>query len=126
MVKAIPDAVLNSRAHASFTETLRQDHADDLREWQNQVEAWEQGRSEFCPYTMSEQSKLSRSISLSDSQGYTEVSIEKIKQQLADEEHERELAGNNTPASTAAGVISEGIDIEEAQCVYVSSLIVKA
>ncbi|KAL0056654.1 hypothetical protein AAF712_016740 [Marasmius tenuissimus] len=99
MVKIIPEAVVTARAFSAFTEALKEDHAEDLAAWEKLVTEWEQGQSRVCPYDVSEPT----------------ISMTKIRKDLAEEEHKRELAGQNTPSSTAAGTIIEGIEIEEAQ-----------
>lgn len=54
MVKAIPEAVVNARALSQFTESLREDHGNDLKQWEQQLLEWENGTSAFCPYDVPE------------------------------------------------------------------------
>ncbi|KAL0062253.1 hypothetical protein AAF712_010883 [Marasmius tenuissimus] len=105
LVKAIPEAIVTARAFSAFTDALKDDHVEDLAAWQKSVEEWEQGQSRFCPYDVSEPT----------------ISMTKIRKDLAEEEHKRELAGQNTPSSTAARMIIKGIEIEEAQRAFVAT-----
>ncbi|KAK1224922.1 hypothetical protein PQX77_012162 [Marasmius sp. AFHP31] len=105
LVKVIPEAVVTARAFSAFTEALMDDHAEDLATWQKLVVDWERDQSNFCPYNVPE----------------PKVSMAKIRKDLAEEEHRRELAGQNTPSSTAAGMLIEGIEIEQAQRALVAT-----
>ncbi|KAL0069538.1 hypothetical protein AAF712_003196 [Marasmius tenuissimus] len=99
MVKAIPEAVVNARAYCAFNEALREDHEKDILEWQKQVEDWETGRAKLCPYDVSE----------------CKLTIQQVKKDIANEDHSREISGQNSLGSTIGGLIIEGIEIEERQ-----------
>ncbi|KAG7085673.1 hypothetical protein E1B28_003218 [Marasmius oreades] len=99
MVKVIPEAMVNAWAYVAFTKALQIDHAEDVKLWQDQVLKWETNQSNFCPYNVNDDT----------------LTLAKVKKDLADEEHQRELDGANTLATTASGLIIEGLEIEELQ-----------
>ncbi|KAL0576148.1 hypothetical protein V5O48_005839 [Marasmius crinis-equi] len=100
MGKAIPEAVVNVRVFSAFTEALKVDHAADLKTWEEQVVRWEQGIEKFCPYEVKE----------------PKISLAKVKKKLADDEQRREEKGERSAMSE---LITEGVDIEEAQPMFV-------
>jgi hypothetical protein len=56
MTTAIPQAVIHHRVLATFTESLQAEHADQLVEWEIQVQKWELDHTMPCPYDLPEQS----------------------------------------------------------------------
>ncbi|KAK1216163.1 hypothetical protein PQX77_021216 [Marasmius sp. AFHP31] len=99
MVTAIPEAVVNAGAYAAFTDALKADYESEVSKWQEMVVQWEQGISEKCPYDVTE----------------PDITIAKVKKDLAEEDHKREMAGGSASLSTASSVIIEGLDIEDSQ-----------
>jgi hypothetical protein len=54
---AMPEAILHHRAFCAFTEGLREEHGDELIEWERQVQEWESDNSRPCPYDLPEESE---------------------------------------------------------------------
>ena len=54
---AMPEAILHHRAFCAFTEGLREEHGDELIEWERQVQEWESDNSQPCPYDLPEESE---------------------------------------------------------------------
>lgn len=52
---AIPQAVIHDRAFCAFTESMRLEHRDAVKEWETQVLEWEADPSKFCPYDLPEE-----------------------------------------------------------------------
>ena len=52
---AIPQAVIHDRAFRAFTESIRLEHHDAVKEWESQVVEWEADPSKFCPYDLLEE-----------------------------------------------------------------------
>ncbi|KAJ7660352.1 hypothetical protein DFH06DRAFT_988965 [Mycena polygramma] len=50
MVLAIPQAMIHSRAFHAFTDALRDEHEEQLQEWETTIRAWEGNKSETNPY----------------------------------------------------------------------------
>ncbi|KAK1215567.1 hypothetical protein PQX77_021830 [Marasmius sp. AFHP31] len=69
--------------------------------WLEQVVRWEQGAAVDCPY---------------DVPGET-ITLASVKKELAEEEHQREVAGENpsNSTSTLSGLIIKALEIEEVQ-----------
>lgn len=53
---AIPEAIVHHRAFSAFTESLQAEHAEQLVEWEGQVQSWEADRTLPCPYEITEES----------------------------------------------------------------------
>ena len=49
-MKAISESIINARAFAAINDVLKIQFGEHVREWEKQVEAWEQGLSKECPY----------------------------------------------------------------------------
>ncbi|KAK1223408.1 hypothetical protein PQX77_013717 [Marasmius sp. AFHP31] len=103
IVAAMPEAVINARAFSAFTEALKEDYEKEITEWQLLVVRWEQGLSDECPYNVTE----------------PDITVAKVKKALAEEDHQREIAGEGSTVSTASSVVIEGLDIEDSQYVDV-------
>ncbi|KAL0563357.1 hypothetical protein V5O48_018711, partial [Marasmius crinis-equi] len=103
MGRAIPEAVVNVRVFSAFSEALKVDHAADLKTWEEQVVRWEQGIDTFCPYEVRE----------------PEISLAKVKKKLADDEQRQEEKGERSAMSE---LITEGVEIEEAQRALMGAL----
>ncbi|KAL0563052.1 hypothetical protein V5O48_019026 [Marasmius crinis-equi] len=100
LVKAVPEAVVNARAYAAFTDALKDEHSNELRTWQEQVIKWEQGDPDAkCPYEVSDKV----------------ITLNRVKKDVAEEEYRREQAGENNAFTSLSAVIIEGVDIEESQ-----------
>ncbi|KAJ8090814.1 hypothetical protein PM082_024727 [Marasmius tenuissimus] len=96
MVKVLPEAVINARVFSAFNDALKDDHANDVAEWLDQVVRWEAGLDKFCPYEIKE----------------PEISVAKMKKVIAKEERRRAELGE---ASMKSNVILRGLEIEESQ-----------
>jgi hypothetical protein len=57
---AIPEAIVHHRALQAFTEGLRLQHGDVVDVWEEQVLAWEENQTNFCPYDLPEESACPR------------------------------------------------------------------
>ncbi|KAK1221816.1 hypothetical protein PQX77_015369 [Marasmius sp. AFHP31] len=99
IVAAMPEAVINARAYSAFTDALKEDYEKEIAEWQVLVVQWEQGLSNKCPYDVTE----------------PDITVAKVKKALAEEDHQREVAGEGSAVSTASNVVIEGLDIEDSQ-----------
>jgi hypothetical protein len=62
LLVAIPEAIIHHRAFTAFTESLQAENAEQLVEWEGQVQSWEADRTLPCPYEMPEESKSSTSV----------------------------------------------------------------
>ncbi|EEB92700.1 hypothetical protein MPER_08753, partial [Moniliophthora perniciosa FA553] len=96
LVKGISDLVIHERAFRALNDALAATHAKQVIGWNALVVQWEQGKSKECPYEMPE-------------------SIAQVKKSLADEDHSREKAGENTLGTTLSAMMVEGLEIEETQ-----------
>ncbi|KAJ8092812.1 hypothetical protein PM082_023641 [Marasmius tenuissimus] len=96
LVKALPEAVINTCVFSAFNEALKDEHASDVAVWLDQVVKWETGLDKFCPYKIKE----------------PEISVAKMKKVIADEERKRAELGE---ASMKSDVILRGLEIEESQ-----------
>jgi hypothetical protein len=58
---AIPQAIIHHRAFRAFNDGLRStpEYSLILMEWETQVQDWEAGRANFCPYDLPEESEWS-------------------------------------------------------------------
>ncbi|EEB91988.1 hypothetical protein MPER_09564 [Moniliophthora perniciosa FA553] len=72
-----------------------------IDEWEHQVLEWEKDRKKFCPYDRPERV----------------ITIAKVKKRLAEEDHKREIKGENAKQTTASVMIIEGLEIEDVQYV---------
>ncbi|KAF8885818.1 hypothetical protein BD779DRAFT_1673532 [Infundibulicybe gibba] len=96
----IPQAILHHRAFEVFTISLHGEHPEKLREWEQQVQAWEVDPSKPCPYDLPRE----------------DITMADIKQQLAEEEHQRVESGEkSTIELSPSQFIIEGLQIEEVQ-----------
>ncbi|KAL0563734.1 hypothetical protein V5O48_018330 [Marasmius crinis-equi] len=99
MVAAISEGVINTRVFSGFTDALKPDYEAEVSKWEEMVSRWEQGLSEECPYDVTE----------------PDITMSKVKKDMAEEDHRREMAGKSSPLQTASSVIIEGLDIEDSQ-----------
>ncbi|KAG6905794.1 hypothetical protein DXG01_000684 [Tephrocybe rancida] len=101
LVKAIPEAILHRDAFTAFTDGLRKEHLEDLKQWERMLIEWESDKTKPDPYLVEEDS----------------VTVSEIRRQLAEEEHERVQSGNISGSLdvTASGFIISGLSIEEDQ-----------
>ncbi|KAK7020596.1 hypothetical protein VNI00_017725 [Paramarasmius palmivorus] len=103
LVKAISESIINARAFAAINDVLKIQFGEHVREWEKQVEAWEQGLSKECPYDRPTAS----------------ISVSKVKKEMAEENEriQREKGQNEAVVvlANAAAMVIEGIEIEEAQ-----------
>jgi hypothetical protein len=53
---AISEAIIHHRAFTTFTESLQVEQAEQLAEWEAQVQSWEADRTLPCPYEIPEES----------------------------------------------------------------------
>jgi hypothetical protein len=124
---AIPEAVLHFRAYRAFTDGLREEHGDQLIEWERQVQEWETDNSRPCPYDLPEESESSISLYLLYlTMRFVEVTQAAVKKKLSEEEHEKAARGEgdlNTLEITASDFVIAGIDLEEQQYVHIIILL---
>lgn len=62
MALAIPQAILHRRAFSALTEGLREEHANQLVDWERMVREWTVDHSQPNPYEIPEDSKSLRCI----------------------------------------------------------------
>lgn len=65
MALAIPDAILHRRAFHSLTEGLREEHGEQLKEWDRMVREWTVDHSKPNPYDVPEDGTRSLGFLLS-------------------------------------------------------------
>ncbi|KAI3613006.1 hypothetical protein WG66_005266 [Moniliophthora roreri] len=99
LVKAIPDAIIQSRAFSAFDEGLRSRYDTKVDEWERQVSEWELDNKKLCPYDRPERV----------------ITISKVKKRLVEDDHKREVGEENTKQTTASAMIIEALEIEDAQ-----------
>ncbi|KAJ7029929.1 hypothetical protein C8F04DRAFT_1211870 [Mycena alexandri] len=99
LVLAIPKAMLHGRAFHAFTEGVREGHEDELLQWERDVREWEQDHSKPCPYEYPEE---------------TEMSMEDVRQRIAEEEHARAEKGPSKTNRPGAFIMA-AMEIEEEQ-----------
>jgi hypothetical protein len=56
MMTAIPQAIVHHQALSTFTKSLQAEHADQLVQWEIQVQKWELNHIMPCPYELWKQS----------------------------------------------------------------------
>lgn len=49
---ALDQVVVHYRAFAAFTEGLRENQANDMILWEQEVQTWENDKSQPCPYDL--------------------------------------------------------------------------
>jgi hypothetical protein len=62
LLLAIPEAIIHHRAFTAFTESLQAEHAEQLVQWEQQVQSWEADRTLPCPYDIPEESMLATPV----------------------------------------------------------------
>ncbi|KAF8869040.1 hypothetical protein BD779DRAFT_1458501 [Infundibulicybe gibba] len=88
----------------NFSNWRKTEHSDKLTEWEDQIQAWELDKSKPCPYELPQ----------------NEVTLADVKQQLAEEEHQKVENGEGSTAELSpSGFVILGLEIEEYQ--YVAS-----
>ncbi|ESK83397.1 hypothetical protein Moror_15625 [Moniliophthora roreri MCA 2997] len=58
LIKAIPEAIINTCAFSILDEGLRARYGSKVDEWEYQVSKWEQDHKKLCPYDRPEQGKF--------------------------------------------------------------------
>ncbi|KAG6809360.1 hypothetical protein H0H92_000568 [Tricholoma furcatifolium] len=58
MIRAIPEWITHRRAFTIFTETLQENYARDVQEWNKQVVEWEEDATRPDPYLVKEKSEV--------------------------------------------------------------------
>ncbi|KAJ7181651.1 hypothetical protein C8R43DRAFT_869903 [Mycena crocata] len=99
MVLAIPKAMLHNRAFHAFTEGLKEGHLEELMNWEQSVRAWEQDHTKACPYDYPEED---------------DFTLEEIRLQIAEEEHERAEKGAAATNNPGAFIMA-AMEIESQQ-----------
>ncbi|KAJ7870848.1 hypothetical protein B0H13DRAFT_2236440 [Mycena leptocephala] len=102
MVLGIPKAMLHNRAFRAFTDGVMEGHQQELIRWERDVRAWEQDETKPCPYDYAEDEELS---------------MEQVRQKIAEEEHKRVEEGDVRDARTnkPGAFILAGMEIENQQ-----------
>ncbi|KAG6806650.1 hypothetical protein H0H92_010537 [Tricholoma furcatifolium] len=59
LIRAIPEWISHRRAFTIFTETLQENYAKDVQEWNKQVVEWEEDPTRPDPYLLKEKSEVS-------------------------------------------------------------------
>ncbi|RDB24457.1 hypothetical protein Hypma_008439 [Hypsizygus marmoreus] len=92
--------MLHSQAFNAFTAGLRQEHAQEVTQWEHMVKAWEVDHSMANPYMLPEES----------------VTVNDIRKELAEEEHRIAEQGGTVGGDTSpSGFIISGLGIEDTQ-----------
>ncbi|KAL0567068.1 hypothetical protein V5O48_014920 [Marasmius crinis-equi] len=99
IVTGISEAVVTAHVFTAFTDALKPEYEAEVRKWEEMVTRWEQGLSEDCPYDVTE----------------PDITMAKVKKDMAAEDHRREMAGKGGPLEKASSIIIEGLDIEDSQ-----------
>ncbi|KAG6809653.1 hypothetical protein H0H92_015320 [Tricholoma furcatifolium] len=100
LVKAIPQAILHRNAFRAFTDGLRKEHLDDLRQWEKMRMDWEKDPKMPDPYLVAENT----------------VSVSEIRLQLAEEDYQKvENGGSPSLDFTPSGFIIGGLALEADQ-----------
>ncbi|KAG6913061.1 hypothetical protein DXG01_009990 [Tephrocybe rancida] len=106
LIDAIPHAILHHQAFHVFTEGLRKDYLSELQTWEKMVLDWESGTSNVDPYLVEEDS----------------ISVNEIRRQLAEEDHQNVEHGAAPMGITSTTFILSGLSIEDTQyigtCIY--------
>lgn len=118
LVLAIPQSILHRHAFQTFTEGLREEHEQQLVDWDRMVKLWEIDNSNPNPYAYPVNSKHFSSVSQLLAHAhciYLAVTVNNIKRQLAEEEHRVIESGAVPLALSSSNFIVSGLAIEEAQ-----------
>ncbi|KAJ7030526.1 hypothetical protein C8F04DRAFT_1263825 [Mycena alexandri] len=95
LVLAIPKAMLHGCAFHAFTEGVREGHEDEYYSGSGTFAKWEQDHSKPCPYKYPEE---------------TEMSMEDVRQRIAEEEHAR--AEKRPSKTNRPGALVEWLESE--------------
>ncbi|KAK7051669.1 hypothetical protein VNI00_004648 [Paramarasmius palmivorus] len=107
LVRVLPEAIAHTLAYEAFTEALRAQNPAQLSAWEVEVVAWEEGRSQSCPYEVPTST----------------MSFTKFKLKLAEEDHQQEVKGLGSPNGlTMNWMILEGLEIEKEQRLITATL----
>ncbi|KAG6835012.1 hypothetical protein H0H93_005636, partial [Arthromyces matolae] len=107
MAGAIPEAIIHHQAFAVFTESLKKEHEQEVKEWEKDVIAWETAKGR----------KASNKEKVPDPYLAHEdtVSVHEIERQLAEEEEKRTRHEANISETSPASFIISGLAIEDSQ-----------
>ncbi|KAG6824857.1 hypothetical protein H0H92_005595, partial [Tricholoma furcatifolium] len=97
MIRAIPEWISHRQAFTIFTDTLQENYATEVREWNRQVMEWEEDQTKPDPYLVKEKG----------------VTINEIRWRLAEEEHHRVERGLVSATITPATFVMMGLEIED-------------
>ncbi|KAF8058561.1 hypothetical protein FPV67DRAFT_1565454 [Lyophyllum atratum] len=99
LVAAIPEAIIHRQAFDVFTDSIRKEHREELLSWEKMVKDWEADHMQPDPYLIKEDT----------------VSVNEIRRQLAEEDHQNVESGGASLDVTPATFIISGLAIADNQ-----------
>lgn len=116
LVLAIMEAIYYWRALQGLEEGLNEEHPGRIAEWEVMLAKWEADPTKPCPYDSKEpgKSSLKHSMCTLYSFNNAELTLNKVKLQLSNEEHARTGFSASQPHS-ATTFIMLGLELEDLQ-----------